>query len=379
MPRYLAPFRAFLASRVAAPPRPARRGPTQPDATTPHTRPLTDGSAVVIYCRGVRVLIDSDGGIDDAVALWWAVTNPAIDVVGITTVWGNVDVELATANVLRVLEAAGRSDIPVAVGAGRAVGPGPITRPADFVHGTDGLGNTGRPPATAGNLVDLEALWSGPGSTADTLISLGPLSTVADGLRRGLIAPEQLRLVTMGGAFVSPGNALPVSEANIAHDPSAASEVLQAGWSDAPLLVGLDVSHRATFHSAETALVEARGNDAASWLADPLAFYRAGGSGFVPEGESPCHDLLATMAAVLPDLVSATLLPVAVQCDPGPAWGMTVADRRGLVRRVDPNAIEHQSTPQGFAPVQVALEVDVEQFRAEVRRLFGEPTAIRQR
>ena len=319
----------------------------------------------------MRVLIDSDGGIDDAVALWWAVTNPTIEVVGVTTVWGNVDIDLATANIFRVLEAAGRSDIPVAVGTRQAIGPAPMTRPADFVHGTDGLGNTGRAPAERATMIDIEQIWTGPAATADTLITLGPLSTVATGLRSGAINPRNLRLVTMGGTFAAPGNALPVSEANIAHDPTAAAEVLGAQWAEPPLLVGLDVSHRATFHTAETALVEARGNDAAKWLADPLAFYRAGGSGFVPEGESPCHDLLATMAAVLTDLVSAPTLPVAVQCDPGPAWGMTVADRRGLVRRVDPNAIAHQGTPEGFAAVRVGLDVDVERFRSEVRALFG--------
>ncbi len=331
---------------------------------------VTGDRAPVIYCRSVRVIIDSDGGIDDAVALWWAVTNPAIEIVGISTVWGNVNVDLATENILRVLEAAGRPDVPVAVGAPAAVGPAPITRPADFVHGTDGLGNTGRPPARAKTLVTLEQLWSGPGATADTLLTLGPLSTVASGLRQGLFSPVHLRLVTMGGTFASPGNALPVSEANIAHDPTAAAEVLQQHWAEPPLLVGLDVSHRATFHSAEVDLVEGRGNDAARWLAEPLAYYRAGGSGFVPEGESPCHDLLAAMAAVLPDLVSGPTLPIAIQCDPGPAWGMTVADRRGLIRRVDPNAIQHQGTPEGFAQARVALDVDVERFRAEVRHLF---------
>ena len=318
----------------------------------------------------MRVIIDSDGGIDDAVALWWAVTSQALEVVGVTTVWGNVSLELATANILRVLEAVGRSDIPVAVGVGAAVGPAPIVRPADFVHGLDGLGNTGRPTARTSTIVTLEQLWSGPGATADTLVTLGPLSTVTTGIHRGLIRPERMRLVTMGGTFASPGNALPVSEANIAHDPMAAFEVLQAQWAEPPLLVGLDVSHRATFHTAEVNAVEARGNDAARWLAEPLSFYRAGGSGFVPEGESPCHDLLAVMAATLPDLVSGPTLPVAVQCNPGPAWGMTVADRRGLIRRLDPTEIEHQGTPDGFVPARVAVEVDVERFRAEVRQLF---------
>jgi purine nucleosidase len=319
----------------------------------------------------VRVVIDTDGGIDDAVALWWAVTHPRLDVVGITTVWGNVDVDVATANVLRVLEAAGRADIPVARGVTHAVGAAPILRRADFVHGADGLGNTDRPEARRGRTTTLEQLWRGPGATADTLITLGPLATVATALGGGLITSTGLRLVVMGGTFATPGNALPVAEANIAHDPSAASAVLAASWAEPPLLVGLDVTHQATFRHAETSVLERRGNPAASWLADPMAFYRAGGSAFVPHGENPCHDLLAVMAAVLPGLVDGPVLPVSVQCHPGPAWGMTVADRRGLVRSQSPNDIADQPTPEGFVPARVALTVDVARFRSEVRKLFS--------
>ena len=91
------------------------------------------------------VIIDTDGGVDDAAALWWALTSPLVEVVAITTVWGNVGLDLATANVCRVLHAAGRDDIPVAVGAAGPVGPAPELRVPDFIHGADGLGDTNRP------------------------------------------------------------------------------------------------------------------------------------------------------------------------------------------------------------------------------------------
>ena len=318
-----------------------------------------------------KVVIDTDGGIDDAVAIWWAVTNTDLDVVGISTVWGNVALDVATANVFRVLEAAGRTDIPVALGVERAIARAPIMRPADFVHGTDGLGNTNRPTAAVCTTMTLAELWQGPAVSAEVLVTLGPLSTVATALELSVIPTSGIQLVTMGGTVAAPGNALPAAEANIAHDPTAAAAVLSARWSQPPLLVGLDVTHRATFTAPEIALVEAQGNAPARWLAEPLRFYRNGGSAFVPEGESPCHDLLAIMAAALPDLVSGPVLPVAVQCEPGPAWGMTVADRRGLVRAVAPTGIADQPTPPGFSDVRVALDVDVERFRRGLVAMFS--------
>ena len=95
------------------------------------------------------IVIDTDGGVDDAVALWWALTDPELEVVAITVVWGNVDVETATASVLRVVHAAGRDDVPVAVGARGPWLPAPDLRPATFIHGDDGLGNAAGPVAHA--------------------------------------------------------------------------------------------------------------------------------------------------------------------------------------------------------------------------------------
>ena len=132
----------------------------------------------------------------------------------------------------------------------------------------------------------------------------------------------------MGGAVASHGNALPAGEANVAHDPTGASVVVGAAWATPPLLVGLDITHDATLSDAEWAVLDRQANPAAAFLAAPLAFYRRFGSSLTPTGESPCHDLLATMAVVMPDLIDAPVLPLAVVTDPGPAWGATIADRR---------------------------------------------------
>ena len=120
------------------------------------------------------MIIDTDGGIDDASAIWWALESPEVEVVGITTVHGNIDAVTAAANVCRILEAAGRVEIPVAVGADVPFAEAPEMRPADFIHGTDGIGDTGRPAAghgpvdaTADELLTL--LGAGHETTASTL------------------------------------------------------------------------------------------------------------------------------------------------------------------------------------------------------------------
>src|SRR6266567_6602455 len=96
----------------------------------------------------VPVIIDTDGGVDDAAALWWALSDPNLDVQAITVVWGNVPVDVAARSVCRVAAAAGRPDVPVAIGSPEPIAVAPDLRPATFIHGDDGLGNTtaGLPP-----------------------------------------------------------------------------------------------------------------------------------------------------------------------------------------------------------------------------------------
>jgi len=320
------------------------------------------------------VIVDTDGGIDDAVALWWALTDPGLEVLAVTTVWGNVGVELATEAVQRVLHAAGREDVPVAVGRARPFGPAPDLKPATFIHGRDGLGETTRPaaqprPVDEPAVALLHRVFSErPGEVS--LVTLGPLTNVAQLVTAAPQVARHVReLVVMGGSFHGFGNALPAAEANIAHDPTAAAAVLAATWAEPPLLVGLDVTHRATFTSDEWALLAEQRNDAAAFLGDPLRFYgRFGGSFTTPD--CPCHDLVAVLALADPGLVTdAAVLPVAVCCEPGPAWGATVADHRAPHFARDAGA--EQDRPDGFTDCRVALDVDVARFRHLFRRLFG--------
>jgi purine nucleosidase len=327
------------------------------------------------------VIIDTDCGVDDAVALWWALTDPRLEVVGITSVWGNTGAESAAGNVLRILEATGRTGVPVAVGATGPVGPGPELRRADFIHGRDGLGDTFR-PAPALSPVE-EPAQSLLRRLVDerpeeiTVVTIGPLTNVARVLEADPSwATRVADLVVMGGVVSPPGNALPVCEANIAHDPEAAARVVAAAWSRPPMLVGLDVTRRATLTQAEFDLLAKRRNDAAGFLDEPLRYYRRFGGTFTP-GECPCHDLLAVMATVESDLLEAPVLPLAIQTEPGPAWGQTVVDQRGpffaaATAAAGGETAEQPSPEPSFRPWRVALEVDVARFRRLVRRLFGD-------
>ena len=324
----------------------------------------------------IPLIIDTDGGVDDAVALWFAATAPDVDLRAVTVVHGNVPVEVAAGNVCRVLEAAGRADVAVVVGADRPLGPVPTLRRADFIHGTDGLGDTFRPPSSFAPIADasIEEVVAGVvASSPDVrLVTLGPLTNVALLART---TPELIasfdRLVVMGGAVAVGGNALPAAEANIAHDPVAAAEVVTAPWRRPPLLVGLDVTHRATFTASEAEVFSRRGGSAARFLADPLAFYARAAGTFCAPGEFPCHDALAVMAAVR-TIVSGPVLPMAVQTEPGPAWAATVADRRvPFFERA--GAGSQQASLAGFAPWEIGLEVDVAAFRAALRTLAAHP------
>ena len=311
------------------------------------------------------MVVDSDGGVDDAVALTWLLDRDDVEVVAVTAVWGNVGVEQAARNLRIVLERGGAGDVPVHVGAAGPLLPAPPIGVADFVHGVDGLADVGLPDPTAGP-VDEGAVDALLRLAADdlTLLTLGPLTNVAAMLERDAeVASRWGDVVVMGGASVDAGNALPGAEANVAHDPRAAAAVVSAAWTTPPLLVGLDATHTATFGPDEVALLDAAATEAAAFCAPLLAFYRRMGGSFCSPGECPCHDLLAAMAVVEPGVVEVADLPAAVVTEPGPAWGHTVVDRRWLAwRRSDD--FHEQGAPDGMAMVRWAVRGDATAFRS---------------
>src|SRR5690606_21520512 len=183
----------------------------------------------------VSMVIDSDGGVDDAVAVWWAAVDPRVELVAVTAVWGNVDVERAATNLCTVLDAASRTAVPVAVGLDGPVAPAPALRPADFIHGRDGLGEAGHAPSARGPVdegaVDLLLRLADERPGELDLVAVGPLSNLAAAIERDPTWPSRWRRLTiMGGAANRSGNATPAGEANVAHDPAAAATVVSAAW-----------------------------------------------------------------------------------------------------------------------------------------------------
>ena len=280
------------------------------------------------------VIIDTDPGQDDAVAILLALASPELDVLALHAVAGNVEVAQAAVNAGRVCSLAGR-DVPVRAGAS-----GPLVYPletAEFVCGPDGLAGHDLPPPIA-PLVDGHAavvlaamLRSAPEPV--TLLMLGPLTNLALALRLdpGIVA-HVAGVVVMGGSR-DLGNMTPAAEFNAYVDPHAAAIVLSAGW---PVtLIGLHVTQTATASEGDLAALDAMntatGRAVHGWLTRP----RPGGLG--GPGGHPMHDPLVVAWLLWPDLFTGRDCRVEVECGSGTLRGRTTIDWRGRTGQ-PPNA-----------------------------------------
>ncbi|MFJ9148572.1 nucleoside hydrolase [Streptomyces sp. NPDC102270] len=304
----------------------------------------------------IPVIIDCDTGVDDALALLFAVRHPGIDLRAVTCVAGNTDVDGVVRNTLTVLEQAGAGDIPVARGAAR-----PLIEPvraAHHVHGLDGMGDLGLPAPTrvavdvdAVTLLRREILAS---PTPVTLIPTAPLTNIALLLRTHPDVVRNIeRIVFMGGA-VATGNATPVAEFNVWHDPEAAAVLLTAG---VPMtMYGLDVFERVIVPAADVERLRASSEPSLRMAGDLLAHRDPATSGD-PTPTGGLGDAGAVCAVVDPEGLTTELLPVEVSLAPGPTRGQTVIDRR---RR--PGESEIHEGEREVTLVDVALGVDVERY-----------------
>jgi inosine-uridine nucleoside N-ribohydrolase len=307
------------------------------------------------------ILIDTDPGIDDALAILLALASPEVSVEAITTVAGNVDVDLSTRNVLRILDVVRPVPRPRVARGAAAPLEGPLITAA-HVHGDDGLGNLGaflepdgRPrypePSHAIEMLEGADVML---ETADrfagrlVVVALGPLTNVALALQRDQERLARVaRIVVMGGAVGVAGNVAPAAEFNIHVDPEAAAAVFASGL---PIeLVPLDVTRQVVLTQAGLRAALARqGGRTARFIED----FTAHGFDFESErgdGGMALHDPLAVGVALDPSIVSFEPLHVAVECEGRLTRGMTVADRR-----------PHRAKP---APTCcAALEVDAPRF-----------------
>ena len=272
------------------------------------------------------ILFDVDTGIDDALAMAYALNSPELEVLGFTTCFGNVSVTEATRNTLAVLEKVGKS-VPVYEGAAETFVRGESKHSAKHVHGEDGLGNAleKNPVAQARETFApdfiIEQVKSRPHEL--TIIAVGPLTNLALAIQK---APEIIPLVKevsiMGGAVKVPGNVTAHGEANIVADPEAADYVFASGL---PVtLVGLDVTMQTLLPKPALDNWRTNGQEAGQFFADMTDFYMEAYEGFSPGiGGCALHDPLAVGVLIDPSFVKTEVMNIKVVTE-GEETGKTI-------------------------------------------------------
>lgn len=286
-----------------------------------------------------KIIIDTDPGQDDAVAILLALASPELEVLGITCVAGNVPLPLTSKNARVVCELAGRPDIKVFAGCDR-----PLLRPlvtAEYVHGKTGLDGIALPePGMAlqpGHAVDflIETLRREPAGTV-TLCPLGPLTNIATALQKAPdIAPRIAEIVLMGGAYFEVGNTTPAAEFNIHVDPQAAEIVFHSG---VPLVVlPLDATHQVLTNRARIEAFRGLGTPVGHAVASWTDFFeRFDMEKYGSEG-APLHDPCVIAYLLQPDLFEGRHINVEIETASELTLGMTVADWWRVTDR-EPNA-----------------------------------------
>ena len=302
------------------------------------------------------IILDVDTGVDDALALLAAVRHPDLDLIAVSCVTGNASLERVVENTLRVLDAAGAPDIPVAAGAVRPLIAPP--RSAGHVHGEDGLAGialpeSGRVPDPEGAVAMLRRVILAHPEPV-TIVALAPQTNLALLLRiHPEVARNIARIVFMGGSAAI-GNATAVAEFNVWHDPEAAAAVIDSGVPcymyglDVFMRVAIDEAHARELASHPDAGVALAGqllSHRISFSADEDAVY----SGLIGDAGAVC-------ALVDPDALTVERLPVRVELT-GYGRGQTIVDRR--VRGGED--LVH-GTSEGWTPMDVALEVDADRL-----------------
>jgi len=310
-----------------------------------------------------KIILDTDPGTDDAMALMLALNSPELDVRAITVVPGNVTAQQGLENALRMVSLANRCDIPVAAGAQHPLLQKLIT--AQFWHGKNGLANIELPPSKChvdprfGPDLIIEMVHAAPHEI--TLVPVGPLTNIALAVEKDpSIVPLVKEVILMGGS-ISGGNVNAAAEANIYNDPEAARIVFDAGW---PLtMVGLDVANKTLFtkkHLDQLSQTHGPINDfivkITSFLIDLSAKYGWEGTAM--------YDPLAVGVAIDSTLVTAPAMHVDVETRGEFTRGETVANRQGYIERnvLHGDHYEIEGADKVEPNAKVCTEVDANRF-----------------
>ena len=309
-----------------------------------------------------RMILDVDTGIDDAMAILYALKRPGIKLEALTTTFGNTDIDTATRNTLAILELAGRGDIPVARGTGRSLLK-PFVKGASHVHGENGLGEVALPGpggrAVQEHASDLIIRMARENPGAITLCPVGPITNVALALAKAPeIATLLKRIVVMGSTIFHPGIqgiSSPMADANFWNDPEAAQIVLRSGANIT--LVGMDVTMKVLLTAKMREAIATRGGTLGAKMMEIAEFYVASYARMYP-GIDGCglHDPLAVAIAEDPSLAKAEFMSVDIELAGALTRGQTVSDRRRT-------AIDRRNA-------EVCLGVDADRFAQRFVEVF---------
>ncbi len=297
------------------------------------------------------IIIDTDPGQDDALALLLALASPEeLNVRAIVTVAGNVPLPLTQKNARRLVDLSGRTDVPVYAGCSRPM-VCPL-RTAENVHGRSGLDGHDWPepemPLQAQHGVDflIETLMAAD-SGEITLCTLGPLTNVAMALVKEPACARGIgEIIMMGGGFFAGGNTTPAAEFNILVDPHAAHVVFASGLK--LTLLPLDVTHQALATPARIARFAALGNKTGKACAGMLSFFNRHDVEKYGEEGAPLHDPCVIARLLEPRLFSGKNVPVQIDIAPGLTLGMTVMDWWGVTKEAPNCTVLNHMDADGY-------------------------------
>jgi purine nucleosidase len=300
--------------------------------------------------KPLPIIIDTDPGQDDAVAILLALASPELEVLGITAVAGNVPLALTEKNARKICELAGRPDVKVHAGAIRPMVRSLVT--AEEVHGKTGLDGPVLPEPTMAlqdrHAVDylVETLMARPAGTI-TLCTLGPLTNIGLALvREPRIASRIKQIVAMGGGYFEGGNVTPSAEFNIYVDPHAARLVFEAGI---PLtLIPLDCTHQALTTARRVEAFRAMNNKSGPATAAMLDFFERFDENKYGTDGGPLHDPCVIAWLLQPELFEGKLVNVSVECESELTMGMTVVDWWRVTKRAPNATVVRNVNAEGF-------------------------------
>eukprot|EP00270_Netrium_digitus_P004428 TRINITY_DN1552_c0_g1_i1.p1 TRINITY_DN1552_c0_g1~~TRINITY_DN1552_c0_g1_i1.p1 ORF type:complete len:350 (+),score=97.20 TRINITY_DN1552_c0_g1_i1:38-1087(+) len=325
-----------------------------------------------------KIIIDTDPGIDDAMAILFAFQSTELEVVGMTTIFGNVFTPTATANAIHLCEFAGKGNIPVSEGEHVTFNGEPKTRVADFVHGHDGLGNT-QPTPPLGKPVKERAPEFLAATVAAhpkeiTVVALGPFTNVAKAIKLDPMFVENVaEIVVLGGAFYCNGNVNPAAEANVFNDPDAADILFTSG---APVrAIGINITHQVMLMEEDFEEMRRSGSECtyAQYVAKAAQFYLQYHKDSYGIGGVYIHDPAVMAAVVAPSLFTYAEGPVRVQTG-GISRGMSILYLQNSSSTA--LGLSRHHPWEGQPEVKVAISVRASEVAALVKNRLLQPPPL---